>query len=108
MFLFLDDHRVVTNATQKKYDVYREDSFVMEIKVLGGNYQNKVIGSLAQDFEKLKQYTGTEQKYVLLVLDNRCQSTTLYDALFNYQNELGKLVFYQDYGPFCILLWRVL
>ncbi|SEP19563.1 hypothetical protein, partial [Aquisalimonas asiatica] len=64
IFLFLGDQRVVTNASQKKYDLYKEDYFVMEIKLLGGNYQRKVVSSLAHDFEKLYRHTGTEQKYV--------------------------------------------
>ena len=80
----------------------------MEVKLLGGNYQRKVLNSLAQDFEKVSLHEGNEQKYVLLVLDNRFQESKLYDELFNYQNSLAKQVYYQDFGPFCILLWRVI
>ncbi|WP_303292348.1 hypothetical protein [Marinobacter sp. SS5-14b] len=108
IYLFLGGDGLVTNSTEKKYDLYKRNSFVMEVKLLGGNYQRKVLNSLAQDFEKVSLHEGNEQKYVLLVLDNRFQESKLYDELFNYQNSLAKQVYYQDFGPFCILLWRVI
>ena len=108
IYLYLSDEGLLTNATQRKYDLYMERGFVMELKLLGGNYQRKVLGYLSRDFEKLERHVGKEQKYVLLVLDNRCQSTTLYDELFNYKNDRARLDFYQDYEPFCVLLWRVI
>lgn len=108
IYLYLSDRGLSTNATLNKYDLYLEDSFVMELKLLGGDYQRKVLGYLGKDFEKLKKHVGKEQKYVLLVLDNRCQSTRLYGELFNYKTELAKLVFYFDYGSFCVLLWRLI
>jgi hypothetical protein len=108
IYLYLSDDGLLTNATQSKYDLYMEGGFVMELKLLGGDYQRKVLSYLNRDFEKLQSHVGKEQKYVLLVLDNRCQSTRLYGELFNYKNELGRLYFYQDYGPFCVLLWRMI
>lgn len=108
IFLFLGGDGLVTNSTKRKYDLYKENSFVMEVKLLGGNYQRKVLNSLGQDFEKLFKHAGNEQKYVLLVLDNTCQESRLYDELFNYQNDLAKQVYYHDFGRFCVLLWRVI
>lgn len=108
IYLYLSGDGLLTNATQRKYDLYMEGCFVMELKLLGGDYQRKVLGYLNKDFEKLERHVGKEQKYVLLVLDNRCQSTTLYDELFNYKNDRARLDFYQDYGSFCVLLWRVI
>lgn len=107
IYLYLDDSTVKTNATLKKYDVYKENSFILEIKLLGGNYQKKVISRLEDDFKKLADHSGLEQKYMLLVLDNQCQNTTLYDQLYNYQHSSGKQVFYKDYRAYCVLLWRV-
>ncbi len=76
--------------------------------MLGGNYQRKVLNSLRQDFEKVSLHEGNEQKYILLVLDNRFPESKLYDELFNYQNSLAKQIYYRDFGPFCVLLWRVI
>ena len=53
IYLYLKDDEVRTNATQRKYDVYKKDKFVIEIKFLGGNYQRKVLQSLSNDFDKL-------------------------------------------------------
>lgn len=108
IFLFLGGDGLVTNSTERKYDLYKKNSFVMEVKLLGGNYQRKVLNSLRQDFEKVSLHEGNEQKYVLLVLDNRFPESKLYDELFNYQNSLAKQVYYRDFGPFCVLLWRVI
>lgn len=108
IFLFLGGDGLVTNSTERKYDLYKKNSFVMEVKLLGGNYQRKVLNSLRQDFEKVSLHEGNEQKYILLVLDNRFPESKLYDELFNYQNSLAKQVYYRDFGPFCVLLWRVI
>ncbi|GGE69833.1 hypothetical protein GCM10011533_22760 [Streptosporangium jomthongense] len=108
IFLFLGGDGLVTNSTERKYDLYKKNSFVMEVKLLGGNYQRKVLNSLRQDFEKVSLHEGNEQKYILLVLDNRFPESKLYDELFNYQNSLAKQIYYRDFGPFCVLLWRVI
>lgn len=108
IFLFLSDDSLETNSTKKKYDLFKQNSFAMEIKLLGGNYQRKVINSLGKDFVKLSSHQGNEQKYVLLVLDNRFQEYCLYDELFNYHNDLANQVYYNDFGPFCVMLWRLI
>lgn len=108
MYLFLNEDELRTNATKKKYDLYKEGCFVIELKLLGGNYQRKVLGYLKKDFDKLHAHLGTEKRYVLLVLDNSCQDSQLYDELFNYQSELAKQIYHKDYGGFCVILWRLI
>ena len=43
IYLYLSGDGLLTNATQRKYDLYMEGGFVMELKILGGDYQRKVL-----------------------------------------------------------------
>jgi hypothetical protein len=107
IYLYLEDDEVFTNATPKKFDLYKEDNFIIELKFLGGNYQPKVLGLLNKDFEKLVNYKGRELKYVLLILDTENSQAKLYKELFNFKHPKARCCFRRLYDGFYAILWKV-
>jgi hypothetical protein len=107
IYLYLNDEDVLTNATQSKYDVYKEEHFVLEIKFLGGHYQRKVLKNLSNDFDKLSKHDGREPKFVLLILDTSEKDTDLYDELYDFKHPKGRRCFREPYSNFYAILWKV-
>ncbi|MBE8567781.1 MULTISPECIES: hypothetical protein [Vibrio] len=109
IFLYLEQEDLQTNATKSKYDLYQEGVFACEVKVLGGNFQSKVMNSLRADFDKLTSKEIPEEKYVLLVLDKQeGTSTKLYRSLSTFSHKAGQKVLDKDLGAFSVTAWKVL
>ncbi|GAB6261205.1 hypothetical protein PSSHI_14480 [Photobacterium sp. R1] len=107
IYLYLNDDALRTNATKYRFDLYKEDQFAIELKVLGGQYQSKVVSFLENDFRKLLSNTTVQDKYVVLVLDNSSPETKLYSRLFSYAHPSGSLISQLDFGAFCVRIWKV-
>ncbi|KDM89794.1 hypothetical protein [Photobacterium galatheae] len=107
IYLYLNDNDLRTNATRYKFDIYKKGHFAIELKILGGQYQRKVLNDLENDFRKLSSNAVEQDQYVVLVLDNSSPETKLYSQLSNYAHPAGNLISQSDFGAFCIRIWKV-
>jgi len=70
--------QIKTNATPKKFDLLcSSPPMIAEIKICGGDYAPKMRGYIQEDAEKLACVSGSYERFLLLVVDNRHPDTEL-------------------------------
>ncbi len=79
MFLHAPSGSLQTNATLHKYDLVSDvnPGMLAEIKICGGDYQEKMKDLIAADVDKLAKAPPGPAKYIILVIDSRNLETKL-------------------------------
>jgi len=78
IFLHARDLHLETNTTPSKYDLLCPNPpMIAEIKICGGDYSPKMQGYIQDDVRKLATAEGDYQRFMILIVDNSCPTTTL-------------------------------